>query len=146
MPPGTRLPCVMARADAVHWSSSWASWSGSRVVTSRAAKATRSCAGVAMPAWCAPSKGRTCPEVPPDVWVAPSSLHAASPPEAASAAPGADRAEPAEEAPARHPLRGRDGLSGVVHLVTFTGTWAMSAPRALTTWESCRRCAVVTVS
>ena len=50
------LPAVIRSAASVHCWSSATSWSRSSVVTSNAAKCSRSWAGVTMPAWCAPRK------------------------------------------------------------------------------------------
>ena len=56
-PSPTGCPAVICRAAAVHACSSATSSSRESVVTSKAAKCSRSWAGVTMPAWCAPSKG-----------------------------------------------------------------------------------------
>ena len=52
-----RRPRVIRSAASVHACSSATSSSRESVVTSNAAKCSRSCAGVTMPAWCAPWKG-----------------------------------------------------------------------------------------
>ena len=55
--PPTDWPAVICRAATVHFFSRATSSSRDSVVTSKAAKCSRSWAGVVIPAWCAPSNG-----------------------------------------------------------------------------------------
>src|SRR3954454_18884144 len=95
-------PAVIRRAAAVQACSISTSSSRSSVMTSKATKCSRSCAGVAIPAWCAPVNGTACVATA----AADTGSSAVARPMTPPAAPAA--ITPAVPAPARPKKRRRD--------------------------------------
>lgn len=119
-PSPTARPSVISAAAAVQSFRSWISSARSSVVTSKAAKCSRSGTAVAMPAWCAPWKGTAAPAEP------------------AGSVPSVPRSATAAPPPRRRPARARHRPSRSPNGGTAHGCRRLS-PQPWCHRPSCRR-------